>query len=420
MEQCDQYFMFDCGNDITIWIKRGDLGMYEKELKLLRDLYNSGLYHAEFYAKKIGDGSAFDSYEKFQEIPFTYKPELRETGIMERTNTERKDIYGVFSSSGTTGDKTFYIYNKNDKKVHEEFVKEFFGRIGVNENDIGGIMAPVDTGVMAHTMMWQYATMGAGYVNCPVPSPENMIDVITKVPVTAISTRPNIVTNVVYDPETAKKAKESMVSKLLLGGGFLSKERRKLLEKTWGAECYNMFGMSEMFGPMAGECPQKDGLHYLNQYLMIELIDPVTFKPVKEGETGIAVYTTLWEKGFPLLRYWTDDVMRIIRKPCKCGSSYPRLYYLGRLADYVDVNGHCVFPEMVEDVLFSNGFYGDYKIIVNGEKITVKTEGMPGAIPENLQKEMDQLLKCSVKIEIVPPHSLAYPGHGNRVEHNEG
>lgn len=47
------------------------------------------------------------------------------------------------------------------------------------------------------------------------------------------------------------------MNKLLMGGGFLSSERRKILEDAWGAECYNMFGMSEMFGPMAGECKQK-------------------------------------------------------------------------------------------------------------------------------------------------------------------
>ncbi|MEE1086816.1 MAG: AMP-binding protein [Schaedlerella sp.] len=392
--------------------------MYEKELGQLKKLYENGLYKANFYSRKIKDASVFESYEKFQEIPFTYKPEIRESGIMERTATEMKDIYGVFSSSGTTGNKTFYIYNKNDKKVHEEFVKEFLGRIGINENDLGGIMAPVDTGVMAHTMMWEFTTMGAGYVNCPEPSPENIVDVITKVPVTAIATRPNVVSNVVYNPETARAAKESTVKKLLLGGGFLSKERRKLLEETWDADCYNMFGMSEMFGPMAGECPMKNGLHFLNQYLMIELVDPITLQPVKEGEVGIAIYTTLWEKGFPLLRYWTDDMMKITYESCECGSVYPRLYYLGRLADYIDMNGKYIFPEMVENVLFSHGFYGDYKIYKENDEIVIKTESMEAQISAKLQTEMNQLFEQEVTLEIVMPRSLGYSGHGNRIEKN--
>ena len=389
--------------------------MFEKELQKLKELHEKGLYKASFYQNKIKDSSVFDSYEKFQEIPFTYKQELRESSIMDRTATEPKDIYGIFSSSGTTGDKTFYIYSKNDRKVHEEVVHELLGQVGINENDIAGIMAPVDTGVMAHAMMWQYNIMGAGYVNCPVPTPENMIDVITKVPVTVVSTRPNFVSKVFYNPETAKAAKESKVTKLLLGGGFLSKERRKLLEETWGADCYSMLGMSEVFGPLAGECHEKDGMHFPDQYIMIELLDPVTMKPVAPGEMGIAVYTTLWEKGFPLIRYWTDEVLTITYEPCNCGSAYPRLYYLGRLADYIDVNGKYVFPETVENILFENQFFGDYKIYVDGEQISVKTEDEKREITETMQKDMNQLFEREVEIQIVPVGSLEYPGVGKRV-----
>ncbi|URW87699.1 hypothetical protein M5E86_11000 [Blautia wexlerae] len=132
-----------------------------------------------------------------------------------------------FQASGTTGQKTFYIYNKEDKKVHEKFVRSFYEELDVEASDIGGIMAPVDTGVMAHTMMWQFTTMGAGYVNCPIPSPENIVDTISKVPVTIVATRPSIATNIVYNPVIKKIAHESKVNKLLMGGGFLSSERRK-------------------------------------------------------------------------------------------------------------------------------------------------------------------------------------------------
>lgn len=259
---------------------------YEKELQKLRELYAKGAFSPEFYQKKLSDVSQLDNYDSFRTIPFTYKREIRNTTVEERSTTEKKDIYGIFSSSGTTGEKTYYIYNRNDKEVHEEFVKTFFTELDITEEDIGGIMAPVDTGVMAHTMMWQFTTMGAGYVNCPIPSPENMIDTVTKVPVTAIATRPSIASGVAYNPLMQQLAQKSHVKKLLMGGGFLSAQRRKLLEKAWDAECYNMFGMSEMFGPMAGECRNKNGLHYLDNYLMIEIVDPKTGDPVEEGTPG--------------------------------------------------------------------------------------------------------------------------------------
>lgn len=393
--------------------------MYNKELQMLRDLYSKGIYEPAFYKKKIAGINQLESYDAFQTIPFTYKREIRNTSVEERTTTKPQDIYGVFSSSGTTGEKTYYIYNRNDKKVHEEFVRTFFTELGVTETDIGGVMAPVDTGVMAHTMMWQFTTMGAGYVNCSVPSPENIVDTVTKVPVTVIATRPSIASGIAYNPVIQQMAQKSHVNKLLMGGGFLSAERRKLLEKSWDAECFNMFGMSEMFGPMAGECRKKNGLHYLDNYLMIEIVDPISCKPVDEGKPGVAVYTTLWDKGFPLLRYWTDDIMIITKEKCLCKSEYPRLFYLGRLADCYTVDKKYIFPENLENILFKYGFIGEYSVEKTNNEFLIKTEGSRDGFQPEMMVELRELFRAEVKVEIVPPGSLNYDGHAVRFTVNE-
>lgn len=393
--------------------------MYDNELLKLRELYKMGIFEPEFYKKKVSCIEQFDNYDTFQEIPFTYKKEIRDASVEERTTTKPEDIYGVFSSSGTTGEKTYYIYNRNDKRVHEEFVRTFYTELGVTEKDIGGVMAPVDTGVMAHTMMWQFTTMGAGYVNCPIPSPENIVDTITKVPVTVVATRPSIASGVAYNPVLQQIAQKSHVNKLLMGGGFLSDERRKLLEKSWNAECFNMFGMSEMFGPMAGECRQKNGLHYLDDYLMIEIIDPHTGEFVEIGKPGVAVYTTLWDKGFPLLRYWTDDIMILTKEKCDCGSEYPRLFYLGRLADCYDIGGSYVFPENLENILFRYGFIGEYRAEKSGGRYFIKTEGSKDSYSNEMETEIRTLFNADVRIEVVPPGSLNYDGHGRRFTVNE-
>lgn len=387
---------------------------YEKELVKLRKLFEQGIYTPTFYNKKLHDISQLSSYDSFKKIPFTYKWEVRKSSVEERTATPSKDIYGIFSSSGTTGEKTYYIYNKNDKRVHEEFVKTFYTELGIEETDVGGVMAPVDTGVMAHTMMWQFTTMGAGYVNCPIPSPENMIDTVTKVPVTVIATRPSIASGVAYNPVLKQMAQASKVSKLLMGGGFLSHERRKLLEEAWDADCYNMFGMSEMFGPMAGECKHKKGLHYLNQHLMIEIVDPDSGEPVGEGQPGVAVYTTLWDKGFPLLRYWTDDVMVLNSEECKCGSCLPRLFYFGRLNDCFQTEKGYIFPENVENILFKYGNIGEYCVEKHNDCYLVKTEGNEKNPSVEMIKELNNLFDTAVDVEVVNPGSLNYDGHAKR------
>ena len=124
--------------------------MYEKEMKKLMKLYEDGIFSQPFYADKIAGAQDFESYENFSKIPFMYKDDLRNTKPFDRTSATTKDVYGIFSSSGTTGSKTFYVYSKKDKKVYNEFVKAFYSELGVNESDIGGVFSPVDTGVMAH------------------------------------------------------------------------------------------------------------------------------------------------------------------------------------------------------------------------------------------------------------------------------
>lgn len=98
---------------------------YEKELEVLKRLYEAGAFKPDFYNKKIPSIQSFDNYEEFIKIPFTFKKELRDTSVEERSTTTPENIYGVFSSSGTTGQKTFYIYNKEDKKSTREVCKKF-------------------------------------------------------------------------------------------------------------------------------------------------------------------------------------------------------------------------------------------------------------------------------------------------------
>ena len=386
--------------------------MYGKELEKLRELEKGGLFSPEFYRSRMSAG-CFDSYAKFCRIPFMRKEELRSTTAMERTNMMPGEIYGIFSSSGTTGNKTFYVYSKKDKKVHEEFVKTFYTELNITPEDIGGVFAPVDTGVMAHTMMWQYTTMGAGYVNCPDPSPENMLDTVEAVPITVISTRPDILCSVASDPGYVERARASSVKKLLPGGGFLSEERRKLIENVWNADCYNMFGMSEMFGPMAGECRAKNGQHYLDKYLMIELVDPESGQPVPEGEPGVAVYTTLWDKGFPLLRYWTDDYMIIDRTPCSCGSRLPRIRCLGRMSDCIKTEKGYVFPVQLENCITKYGFYREYQAVMEKDgSLSVSIEKEQGQeIPTEMLVEIREIFGQDVEFCFPIPEELGASGH---------
>lgn len=397
---------------------------FEYALERLSRLHKSGLFSKPFYENRFSNDhkNPFDSYDTFKKIPFMTKSQVRESSVCDRTNTLPRDIYGVFSSSGTTGNKTFYIYNRNDKNIHERFVRCYLGELGVGEEDLGGIMVPIDTDVMAHTMIWEFVIMGAGYINCPEPTPEAMLNAINNIPISVIATRPDVVSAPLYDLDRRALFERSPVRKLLLGGSFLTNERRQVLERLWGADCYALFGMSELFGPMASECCMKDGLHYLESDLMVEIIDPSTSDPVEEGGLGVAVYTTLWEKGFPLLRYWTDDVFTIDRSACDCHLDLPKLRYHGRIADccavlddgvfrYSPANHKLtdlVFSPDIETCLFANGMYGEYECrIANGRAVVYSEECDYGSMDvDGAQGSLERVFKGKVTLFVTKAGTL--------------
>lgn len=93
-------------------------------------------------------------------------------------------------------------------------------------------------------------------------------------------------------------------------------------------------------------------MHYWDDYIYIEIIDPVTGKVLPDGELGEIVITTLVKEGAPLIRYRTHDLSRIIPGECPCGSKFPRLdTIMGRTDDMMKIKGVNVFPSQIEEIL---------------------------------------------------------------------
>ena len=388
--------------------------MYENELEKLNHLWEVETFNCDFYRKQIQSRKYFRDYESFCQIPFMRKEDIRDTGIFARTTTKAEDIFGFFSSSGSTGEKTYYVFSQEDKKIQETCARKFLSAIGVGSHDIGGVFAPIDTGIMAQTMMWQFSSVGAGYVNCPIPTSENIITLLQRIPVSVVATRPEAM--MITDADCWEKLQSSSVRILIPGGGFLTEGRRQYLEKIWNAECYNFYGMSEVFGPLAAECRQKNGQHYPHEYLMIEIVDPETGDPVEDGNAGIAVYTTLWKKGFPLLRYWTDDFVRVEKEKCDCGCDWPRIYYLGRKSDCLKIENHYYFPRGFEELLFSHGITGDYRARYESGKMQVWIEAQT-VISYPLKKEIEEYFQHPCEVILVKPGSLKiFQNHKNHFE----
>ena len=147
--------------------------------------------------------------------------------------------------------------------------------------------------------------------------------------------------------------------------------------------------------PIGNECAEQDGFHYISDDILLEIISPDSGMPVPEGELGVGVYTTLWDKGFPLLRYWSGDLMRILPEPCPCGCGLPRFSYFGRMSDCLHLSdGSWVAPRQVEELTLPKGI-ANCQVHFYGDDATIFFYDWSGPAPdEELTRSLAELLQC--------------------------
>jgi phenylacetate-CoA ligase len=363
-----------------------------------------------FYRKKLAmervNLKQICDISDLEKLPFTTKKELRETHPMERTSLGFERVAFLFSSSGTTGLPTIYPWSTKDERVLRKVAARCMKRVGIGPGDMGLVVAPFGMPIMWYCMVNQYLAAGAGVVPLGLAPPDVVIKAMSTFPITAVATLPAVATRAI---EIMKREKTPFVKNRLrhfhFGGDYLSNARRRRIEDYFGVQCYDFYGLSEIFGPFAGECKQKDGLHLASDYVLVEVIDPYTKEPVHDGEMGVAVYTTLWEKAAPLLRFWSDDYISVTWERCECGRTSPRIRYEGRPFVGVSVKRKWIFAKNIEEIVMSfPEISGDWKVRIEGKKekpsAKLYLEDQHVEIPsEKIEEAVASLLGMPVKIE---------------------
>lgn len=194
---------------------------------------------------------------------------------------------------------------------------------------------------------------------------------------------------------------------------------RDSIRKGLGIELYDIYGLTEIYGPGIGiSCEHENGMHYWDDYIYLEIIDPVTGKPVPDGEEGEIVITTLVKEGAPLIRFRTHDISRILPGECDCGSKYPRIDIIkGRSDDMFKVHGVNMFPSQIEDLIQNvDGVSSEYSVTIAHDEeinkdimiVTIEAEGRVNF--ENTAKKITELFRSMInitpKITVVPIGTL--------------
>ncbi len=149
------------------------------------------------------------------------------------------------------------------------------------------------------------------------------------------------------------------------------------LRRIWDCEVYEHYGMTEMGLGGGLECAAHEGYHLREADLYFEIIDPVSGRPVIDGEYGEVVFTTLSRQGMPLIRYRTGDISRFVVEPCPCGSILRRLERVRSRKDgqiYFGPNRTITMADLDEVIFALPNVVNFTATVTYGEKIRLKID----------------------------------------------
>lgn len=362
---------------------------------------------SDFYKKYFADVSVEDikTEADFLKLPFTDKEDLRNAYPLGLAAVPEERIVRIHSSSGTTGTPVIIPYTKKDVLDWAKMFKRCYEFAGITSKD--KIQITPGYGLWTAGIGFQLGAELLGAMTLPL-GPGNtdkqikmMIDMGTTV-LTATSSYALLLAEEIARRDVKDRIK---LKKGVIGSERWGKKMRKRIADELGVELYDIYGLTEIYGPGIGiNCMHDSAMHMWTDYMYYEIIDPETGNPVKEGERGELVITTLQKEGAPLIRYRTHDLTREVPGKCACGQKYPRIAAIeGRSDDMVKVRGTIIFPSRVDELLSGiDGVSSEYQIMIdhmNGKDIvTVFFETSHAADEErrDLEKTVEHEFKASV------------------------
>lgn len=326
---------------------------------------------SDFYRQKFSewdlDPTEIRSLEDFERIPYTVKEDERQNQVDPTAEqplgphqaAARTDLARIMSSSGTTGEPTFFGLTSNDYDAWIEMAARAVYAAGARPDDvflhaIGRTMVP---GGLPYVEGLQQ--MGATIVPAGDGSTERILKTADKLEVDGLfSTASHFQYLIERAPEVTDRTVEELpVTKLIGGGepGIANPDVRRQLHEAYDAERVSeVMGIGDVAAALSGECHVEDGMHFVGQeFVYMELVDVETGepKPLEAGAEGEIVYTPLGREATPLLRFKSGDYARIVDTECECGRTSPRFQIIGRADDMLIYKAQNVYPAGIREVV---------------------------------------------------------------------
>ena len=313
---------------------------------------NVPLYRAKFDAAGVAPAD-IRTLDDIRLLPFTTKEDLRSTYPFGMFAVPMSEVRRIHASSGTTGRPTVVGYTAGDLDRWADVVGRSLLAAGVQagwkvHNAYGyGLFTG---GLGAHAGIER---IGATVIPMSGGQTARQVQLIHDFEPDAIMCTPSYLLTIADAIEAAGFDPRGTTLKVaILGAEPWTNELRTEIERRLGLDAVDIYGLSEVMGPgVASESvATKDGPHVWEDHFLPETIDGETGERVADGERGELVFTSLTKEAFPVIRYRTRDLTRLLP-----GSAYPALRRIqkitGRDDDMIILRGVNLFPTQIEELV---------------------------------------------------------------------
>ena len=327
----------------------------ELQLSQVNNQIRRLLASGNFYGTMLKEAgiSGVSTAEDFEALPFSQKEDLRNAYPLGLMAVPEEEVVRIHSSSGTTGTPVIIPYTAKDVDDWGEMFRRCYEFAGITKND--RIHVTPGYGLWTAGIGFQNGAEKLGAMVIPMgPGNTNkQLQMMMDLKSTVLCATSSYALLLAEEIEKRGIADQIHLKKGVIGSERWSEKMRQRIHDELGIELYDIYGLTEIYGPGIGiSCRYDCGMHIWDDYIYLEVIDPVTGKNVPDGEFGEIVITTLVKEGAPLIRYRTHDISRIIPGECPCGSKFPRIDVIqGRSDDMMKIKGVNVFPKQIEEVL---------------------------------------------------------------------
>ncbi|MEO0329203.1 MAG: phenylacetate--CoA ligase PaaK [Pseudomonadota bacterium] len=354
-------------------------------------------------------------------FPFTVKQDLRANYPFGMFAVPREQVLRVHASSGTTGKPTVVGYTKKDIEMWADVVARSLRASGTRPGDI--VHIAYGYGLFTGGLGAHYGAEKLGCTIVPVSGgmTPRQVTLIEDFKPNTIMVTPSYMLAILDEFHAqGKDPRKSSLDVGVFGAEPWTNAMRQDIEQAFDMHAVDIYGLSEIIGPgVANECVEtKDGLHIWEDHFYPEIIDPETGELVADGEQGELVFTSLTKEAFPIIRYRTRDLTRLL--PGTARSMRRMEKVTGRSDDMIILRGVNVFPTQIEEQIFKvDGLSPHYQIELSKtgpmDAMTIQVEAAPESATDanraSSAAKLGELIKgvigISATIDVCVPETIA-------------